>query len=193
MKITINELLHKLNPYFRYQWAQVHNLDLLKKELRRTDWRADVLYACDNLRDYFPVNVKTDWNWRDQKQIRMPKKWRIPKSVFDNHRQVTLYHLVEIKSHVLKVVPLKKRKPKKGHTLYIDCNNEHIRIDNECWYKPSDFWCEMGCECACHGHPCDRLGICLREIMRQHGFDTSGGNHVKKVEDRALDDFQYKK
>lgn len=192
MRIKINKLLLKLNPYFHYQWAQVHNLDELKAELRRTDWRAEVLYACDNVRDYFPVNVKTDWNWRDQREIRMPKKWRIPKSVFDNHRQVTLYHLVEIKPHVLKVVPLKKRKPKKGHTLYIDCNKEHIRIDNDGWFKVGTFACGLGCDGACARQTCRTEGFCLLNVMEEHGFLIKH-NHVERVEDRALDDFQYKK
>lgn len=192
MRIKINKLLRKLNPYSHYQWAQVHNLDLLKKELRRTDWRADVLYACDNVRDYFPVGVKTDWNWRDQREIRMPKKWRIPKSVFDYHRQVTLYHLVEIKPHVLKVVPVKKRKPKKGHTLYIDCNNEHIRIDNDGWFKVGTFASGLGCDGACACQTCRTEGFCLLNVMEEHGFHIKY-NHVERVEDRALGDFQYKK
>lgn len=112
MRIRTKTLIRKLEPYIDDMYAKVHHGELLMKESeRRFAWRHLVLCACDNADEYYPVGEIPKYDWRDQRQVRMPKKWRIPKQVFVffHHPQYICFHIVPHRDY-LKIVTIKTKR-----------------------------------------------------------------------------------
>ena len=82
----------------------------------------------------------------------------------------------------------------KKYTLYVDFDNEQIRMDDKGWFAKTG-QCEMDCICGCVTPLCPRMGKdvpCMCKIVDAFGFKYRG-NVMRKVEDRDIDDFRYKK
>lgn len=122
MRITLKKIVDAAERFIAFKHYHKgdmpHNYDLIYKEAKRKYlWRDDVIYACDNRLEFFPIGQIPKYDWKDQRQVHMPKKWRVPKEVFEADRiQYICYHIIR-HGKGLKVVRLKNVKPVTRITL----------------------------------------------------------------------------